>query len=198
MMSHASTQQQSLGNLLYQEITERTTNTAPVAPRASEDSSTRAQSTQFPDRNPPDRNLALADSTATATHPPSAAGNTEQSSAPPSRQDCQPLFSAWGLEFGALIISLAATVSAAVVLSLYDGKPLDEWGSSTISLNTVISALGVVSKATLAFAVSGAIGQHKWNWFRMRQDGLGVFEKFDEASRGPWGSASLLWWSRAT
>ncbi|KAK0754558.1 hypothetical protein B0T18DRAFT_386415 [Schizothecium vesticola] len=92
---------------------------------------------------------------------------------------------------------LFATVSAAAVLSLHDGKPVEEWGSPTISLNTVISALGVVSRATLAFSVSGVIGQHKWNWFRRRQDRLGVFEKFDEASRGPWGSASLLWWSKA-
>lgn len=87
-----------------------------------------------------------------------------------------------------------------MVLSRYDGRRLEEWGPGFlgINLNTVISALGVISKANLAFVLSSAIGQHKWNWFRGRHDKLGVFDKFEQASRGPWGSANLLLWSRAT
>ncbi|KAK0646445.1 hypothetical protein B0T16DRAFT_458366 [Cercophora newfieldiana] len=116
---------------------------------------------------------------------------------PRSKNSRQPLFLAWWLEFGALILSATSLISAAVVLALYDGKPMQDWGLDTISINTVISVLGVISKVTLAFAISSAIGQHKWNWFRAGQERLGVFEKFDEASRGPLGSASLLLWSRA-
>jgi hypothetical protein len=95
-----------------------------------------------------------------------------------------------------LLLAVAALVSAAVVLASYDGKALDEWRFAT-SINTIISTLGVISKASLAFAVSASIGQHKWNWFRERKDELHVFERFDEASRGPWGSINLLLWSRA-
>ncbi|KAK5659920.1 hypothetical protein OQA88_13384 [Cercophora sp. LCS_1] len=108
-----------------------------------------------------------------------------------------PLLSTWALEIGGLTLSIAATVAAAVVLWLYDGHPLEKWGFFALSLNTVISALGVVSRASLAFVLSSAIGQHKWNWFRKQHDGLGVFNKFDGASRGPWGSLGLLWWSKA-
>ncbi len=102
---------------------------------------------------------------------------------------------AWGLEFGALFLSICSLIAAALVLANYNGKRLDEWHFVT-SINTVISALGVLSKATLAFTISSCIGQHKWNWFRVRKDELSVLDKFDSASRGPWGSVDLLFWSK--
>ncbi|KAK8004349.1 hypothetical protein PG989_004068 [Apiospora arundinis] len=49
-----------------------------------------------------------------------------------------------------------------------------------------------MSKTSLAFAVSSCIAQAKWNWYRRGQDNLLVFERFDEASKGPWGSFRLL------
>lgn len=85
--------------------------------------------------------------------------------------------------------------AAAAVLAMHDGKRLNEWKFAA-SINTVISVLGVISKAALAFAVSSSLGQHKWNWFWVRQDQLNVFAKFDGASRGLWGSLNLLSWSR--
>ena len=103
----------------------------------------------------------------------------------------------WALELFAMFLSVGSLVAAAVVLAWYNNTPLSNWNGFVFSINTVISILGVVSKATLAFAVSSAFGQHKWNWFRTRQDELRVFVKFDEASRGPWGSFILLFWSRA-
>ncbi|GAB1318532.1 hypothetical protein MFIFM68171_08742 [Madurella fahalii] len=78
---------------------------------------------------------------------------------------------------------------------MHDEKPLSEWKFAA-SINTVISVLGVVSRAALVFAVSSSLGQHKWNWFRERHDELRVFVKFDEASRGLLGSLNLHLWSR--
>ncbi|KAK4184738.1 hypothetical protein QBC35DRAFT_534713 [Podospora australis] len=140
------------------------------------------------------------DFASTATIPaPAAETVTPDGDLPLSRDNPQSVWSTWGFEIGALVVSGAATVSAAVVLASYDGRPLDEWAFFAITLNTTISALGLISRVSLAFAVTSAMGQHKWNWFGARQDGLGVFEKFDTASRGgPWGSARLLLWSRAT
>lgn len=116
----------------------------------------------------------------------------------------EPFLSIWALEFVALFISIGSLVSAAVVLSRFDGRRLEEWefgpggggGYLGVSLNTLISLLGVISKASLAFVLSQAISQHKWNWFRTREDKLRAFEKFDQGSRGPWGSLNLLLWSR--
>ncbi|KAK7931529.1 hypothetical protein PG985_002241 [Apiospora marii] len=42
------------------------------------------------------------------------------------------------------------------------------------------------------YAVSAAIGQVKWNWFRAQRRPLHHFELLDEASRGPLGSLSIL------
>jgi hypothetical protein len=100
-------------------------------------------------------------------------------------------FIPWILELAALCLSICSLAAAIILLTYENGKPLNQWRFPT-SINTVISALGVVSKASLAFAISASIGQHKWNWFRVHRDDIRVFETFDEASRGPWGSLNLL------
>ena len=113
-----------------------------------------------------------------------------------SRYGCRLHGTAWTLELLSLSLSVTSLLAAAVVLGHFNEKPLDEWRFVT-SINTIISILGVISKATLAFAVSSAFGQHKWNWFRTRQDELRVFVTFDEATRGPLGGIKLLFWSKA-
>ncbi|KAJ2894331.1 hypothetical protein MKZ38_007727 [Zalerion maritima] len=162
----------------------------------------------------------------------------------------------WYYELISLSLSLTAFASAILLLSFQDGRPAGEWrfgagvggnGAGTISLNTVIAVLGAVSRASLAFAVGGALGQGKWNWFTRKGRGRGGnpeggtrgtegistgtydyeeevslkrgggaegekgimmvgdrldrFDKFEEASRGPWGSVRLLgslWWTHWT
>ncbi|KAH0430437.1 hypothetical protein CcaCcLH18_07817 [Colletotrichum camelliae] len=101
----------------------------------------------------------------------------------------------WILEICAVILSILALAAIAILLPLYNNKPLSTW-SFQYSFNTVVSILGATSRATLAFAVSACISQGKWNWFRRRDDTIMVFDRFEEASRGPWGGIRLLWWSR--
>ncbi|KAF5497715.1 hypothetical protein CGCS363_v007756 [Colletotrichum siamense] len=101
----------------------------------------------------------------------------------------------WILEICAVILSILALAAIAILLPLYNNKPLSTW-SFQYSFNTVVSILGATSRATLAFAVSACISQGKWNWFRRRDDTIMVFDRFEEASRGPWGGVRLLWWSR--
>lgn len=97
----------------------------------------------------------------------------------------------WLLELGALLLSSSALFTAIAILASYQGKLVTEWSFPT-SINTVIAVLGAINKATLAFAVSACIGQHKWNLFKAKSGKLGLFECFDEASRGPWGSLWLI------
>ncbi|OCL04734.1 hypothetical protein AOQ84DRAFT_225656 [Glonium stellatum] len=103
------------------------------------------------------------------------------------------LFRSWAFEIGAVLLSISSTIATIAVLRYEDGKPLTAWAFPT-SLNTVISALGAISRVSLAFAVSACIGQQKWNWLRRQSDRFEAFEMFDEASRGPWGSTRLLLW----
>jgi hypothetical protein len=110
---------------------------------------------------------------------------------PPRLKGLKEFWKSWGLEIGALALSIGSTLTITAVLFSWDTQPLTDWHFVT-SLNTVISTLGAIARISLAFAISACIGQQKWNWFRIRQDRLKTFERFDEASRGPWGSFILL------
>ncbi|KAI2624425.1 hypothetical protein GGR54DRAFT_596471 [Hypoxylon sp. NC1633] len=97
----------------------------------------------------------------------------------------------WNYEIGALVISLGSLVTVLALLVYTAGRRLDQWNGS-ISLNALVSALGAVSRTSLGFVISSCLGQAKWNWFRRRPDNLITFDRFDDASRGPWGSLWLI------
>jgi hypothetical protein len=44
--------------------------------------------------------------------------------------------------------------------------------------------------------MSACVGQQKWSWLRRRSDSIRAFQRFDEASRGPWGGTRLFIWLR--
>ncbi|CAK7217112.1 hypothetical protein SEUCBS140593_003095 [Sporothrix eucalyptigena] len=60
-----------------------------------------------------------------------------------------------------------------------------------ISLNTLIAFLATLAKAALMIPIAESISQWKWNWFRTGRN-LVDFQTFDLASRGLWGSVSLI------
>jgi len=109
------------------------------------------------------------------------------------QQKIKPPRRSWNMEICSIVLSLAAIVAIIVLLVYADGKPLSNW-TAPLSLNTVMSILGVISHISLAFAVSSCVGQEKWNWFKKRPERVLAFRRFDDASRGPWGSAQLIWW----
>jgi hypothetical protein len=76
------------------------------------------------------------------------------------------------------------------VLLIYDGQALPQLPLS-ITLNTFIAFFSTISKAAFMLPIAEAISQCKWNWFRQDRP-LSDFETFDEASRGFWGSVTLL------
>jgi hypothetical protein len=102
----------------------------------------------------------------------------------------------WYLELASLLLTLAAFISLLVVLRNVDNQPLSNW-HFTFSVNTVISTLSVIIKTPLAFAIGSCLGQGKWSWFTKRSGPLSGFVTFDDASRGPLGCVSLLWWLKS-
>ncbi|KAI0198813.1 hypothetical protein F4808DRAFT_472459 [Astrocystis sublimbata] len=102
----------------------------------------------------------------------------------------------WSWEVGALFLSVASLVALISILAQAQGKPVSQW-TFIISFNGLISTLGAISRTSLAFALASCIGQAKWNWFRSRKGSLIGFERFDDASRGPWGAPWLIIWLRA-
>ena len=104
--------------------------------------------------------------------------------------------SSWTLEIIAILISTGAIVSIIALLYRENQRPISAWRLG-VTLNTIVAALGTLARSTLAFALSACVGQQKWNWLRRRPDSLVAWERFDEASRGPWGGTRLLIWLRA-
>lgn len=101
----------------------------------------------------------------------------------------------WTIEIAAIVLSISSMVAILILLPMYEDQPLSSW-PLPVSLNVIISVLGATSRASLAFAISACISQGKWNWYRKRNDSVMVFDRFEEASRGPWGSLRLLWWTK--
>ncbi|KAI0602828.1 hypothetical protein F4775DRAFT_600778 [Biscogniauxia sp. FL1348] len=105
--------------------------------------------------------------------------------------------SSWYLEVAGLVLSSTSFIALIAVLFYVNGRPLTQW-NFFLSVNAVISTLAVISRTSLAFSISSCLGQAKWNWFKRRSYNLIGFDRFDDASRGPWGSFWLIVWLRAS
>ena len=97
----------------------------------------------------------------------------------------------WLRELSALAVSALAMIAVVVVLSRIDDMALSYW-AFPIQPNSLVSVFMTVSKSALLVPIAECIGQSKWFEFRRRPHHLASLQDFDEASRGPWGSALLL------
>ena len=102
----------------------------------------------------------------------------------------------WAFEIAAIAVTLGALLAIIFVLYRENGKSVSSW-TLAVTLNTVIAALSTLARSTLAFALSACMGQLKWNWLHVRADQIQAWERFDGASRGPWGATRLFIWLRA-
>lgn len=101
------------------------------------------------------------------------------------------LFSLWWLEIAAVLLSLF-TLSAifGLVFPYRVLRPIPSWPSE-ITINAVISILSFVLRASIVTVVAEALSQQKWIWFTQNRTLVDLLT-FDRASRGPWGSALLI------
>ena len=97
----------------------------------------------------------------------------------------------WAFELLSWTLSAACLVWIFLVLYFRQDKSLPSWPFA-ITINALISILSAIMKTSLLLPVEVAIGQLKWNWFQTRNRPLIDFETYDSATRGPWGSVSLL------
>ncbi|KAK1839090.1 hypothetical protein CCHR01_18288 [Colletotrichum chrysophilum] len=97
----------------------------------------------------------------------------------------------WWQELLWLWISVLAFVILVVLLNAYDNQPLPQWPSG-ITLNTAVASLATIARTALTIPVAEGLSQSKWSWFKRKPRPLKDFDMFDQASRGPWGSLTLL------
>ncbi|CAK1362457.1 unnamed protein product [Cercospora beticola] len=97
----------------------------------------------------------------------------------------------WWFEVLGMATSVAALLAIFGILFAYSGKPLSDW-KAILRPNTVVAVLSTLSKSAMLMVVGQCIGQLKWVYFAQRPRSLRNIEIFDDASRGPLGSAKLL------
>lgn len=101
-------------------------------------------------------------------------------------------FGEWLIDLASLIASVLCLTAMLILLLLYNNKAVPEL-SMGLTFNAIISVLVTAAKVTMLSAVSSAMGQIKWKWFRENRSPLRNLDLFDEASRGgPLGAIYFL------
>ena len=125
--------------------------------------------------------------------PPGTEPTPNADTRPIRARSSSPELSRWVIEILSFLVSLTSFGALLIILIRFNGRPLQEWPSSRISLNTVIAVSSLLSRTSLVLPLANGLSQLKWLWFRKgpaRQ--LIDLHRFDEASRGPWGAIQLL------
>ncbi|KXX82901.1 hypothetical protein MMYC01_200620 [Madurella mycetomatis] len=98
----------------------------------------------------------------------------------------------WLPEISCCLLSLGLFAAIIAVLRLYDGRGLPDW-PLTVSLNTVVAFLTAMCQVALIVPLTEGLSQLKWNSFARGERPLADFQTFEDAKRGPVGSARLLY-----
>lgn len=97
----------------------------------------------------------------------------------------------WALEILGVLFSVACLIAIVTVLSIYSERPLSAW-KMPISINSSIALFAALAKSAMLFPIAACIGQLKWPYFLKSRHSLMELQRFDEASRGPFGALHLI------
>ncbi|KAI2473119.1 hypothetical protein F4781DRAFT_419563 [Annulohypoxylon bovei var. microspora] len=97
----------------------------------------------------------------------------------------------WWLEIASCLLVVAIIAALVGTIQPYQGQPLPQWPYS-LSINTIVSFYSEIMRAAMILVLGECLSQLKWSWFTQPRP-LDHIEHYDNASRGPWGSAKLLW-----
>ena len=102
------------------------------------------------------------------------------------------LVRSWLPEVLCCVVGVVGLVGVVVVLRVFEGRAVRDWPLG-VSINTVVAFVVAVCQVVLAVPLGEGLAQLKWNSFARGARPLGDFEAFEDAKRGPVGSARLLW-----
>jgi hypothetical protein len=122
-----------------------------------------------------------------------AAAPNEHSTQAPNKDTRTRVLKDWCAELLCLTLASSNLCLITTILFLLNNKLLATWHFS-LSLNAVISALVVATKAALIYTTACCIGQLKWQHFQhsLHRRSLYDLKTFDEASKGPLGAVKLV------
>jgi hypothetical protein len=91
---------------------------------------------------------------------------------------------------GLLVRSIAVDAIILTII-LHANQPLPQWPYH-ITINGLLSIYSIVLRGCIAYILSACIAQLQWTWFSSEARPLYDVVRFDEATRGPWGSVKWL------
>jgi hypothetical protein len=91
-----------------------------------------------------------------------------------------------------MAFSTACLASMVGILSSMQNQPLSQW-RLPIQPNALMAIFASIAKAALLYPVAECISQFKWLHMRQGTHEMLDLQRFDDASRGPWGSTLFLW-----
>lgn len=110
---------------------------------------------------------------------------------PQGRNSRFDVFRIWWLELLCCMLFVGALVAVVATIRPFQGRPLPQWPYH-LSINSLISIYIVILKSSMLLVAAEGLSQLKWRWFE-RDRPLKDLVNYDDASRGPWGSLTLLW-----
>lgn len=109
----------------------------------------------------------------------------------PTPRYTRSIFKSWVWEIMSCFAALTSLVTLVVILDIYNGSALDAW-EHTITINSIISILVTIMKASVVLPLAEGLSQLKWVWFDEQERSLKDLVVFDEASRGVIGASKLI------
>ncbi|KAK8008230.1 hypothetical protein PG991_010781 [Apiospora marii] len=100
----------------------------------------------------------------------------------------------WWAEILSMLLSIVCMGLILGILAKIQNQPTRSWDLN-FTPNALIAVCTTVGKMALMIPVVSCIGQMKWSHFIQSPHPLEHLQRFDDASRGPWGSFRLLTFS---
>ncbi|RSL55088.1 hypothetical protein CEP54_009556 [Fusarium duplospermum] len=110
----------------------------------------------------------------------------------PQAQDIKATHCWWWEDIAAAMFSIVCMSMVAAVLVSAHNTSLESWPTS-IQPNSIIAILTTLSKAAMLVPITSCLSQLKWRHMSTQSRPLSHLQVFDDASRGPWGSAAMMW-----
>ncbi|KAK8004984.1 hypothetical protein PG990_011021 [Apiospora arundinis] len=102
----------------------------------------------------------------------------------------------WTPEMISLYVAIGCIVSLFTTLEQFNGQKQPhlqyEKVQNVVNLSTLVALLATLFRSMLENVLGSVVGQLKWRWFRSKPHSLNRLETYNDASRGSWGSFTLL------
>ncbi|KAF4466235.1 hypothetical protein FALBO_6904 [Fusarium albosuccineum] len=100
----------------------------------------------------------------------------------------------WSLELALLLLAAGLLATLFAILYTHDHHEMPNWDNSNngITLNALVALLATIYRAALGYVALQVMAQLKWNWVTAQFRPMRDVQRFDDASRGAWGSIQLL------